>query len=104
MTVTSIDATRTVFSVATSTRPPVRAAVGSGRGLISRLDIETGKSSNDLNRLLALVAMIVLSIFLRQRASPESKPVHAAHAQTGKSEVLWGSAAHRGLRESPILH
>jgi hypothetical protein len=48
--------------------------------------------------------MIVLSIFLRQRASPESKPVHAAHAQTGKSEVLWGSAAHRGLRESPILH
>ena len=25
----------------------------------------------------------VLSIFLRQRGSPESKPVHAPHSQTG---------------------
>jgi hypothetical protein len=36
------------------------------------------------SEFLALVAMVVLSIFLRQRGSPESKPVHAAHAETGR--------------------
>jgi hypothetical protein len=35
------------------------------------------------SEFLSLVAMVVLSIFLRQRGSPESKPVDAAHAQTG---------------------
>jgi hypothetical protein len=28
--------------------------------------------------------MVVLSIWLRQRGSPESKPVAAAHADTGQ--------------------
>jgi Domain of unknown function (DUF6766) len=35
------------------------------------------------SEFLALVAMVVLSIFLRQRGSPESKPVDAPHSQTG---------------------
>jgi hypothetical protein len=35
------------------------------------------------SEFLSLVAMIVLSIYLRQRGSPESKPVDAPHGQTG---------------------
>ncbi|WP_437112401.1 DUF6766 family protein [Streptomyces cinnamoneus] len=35
------------------------------------------------SELLAVAAMAVLSIYLRQRGSPESKPVGAAHASTG---------------------
>jgi hypothetical protein len=36
------------------------------------------------SEFLALLAMVVLSIFLRQRGSPESKPVHAGHGETGR--------------------
>ncbi len=35
------------------------------------------------SEFLALLSMIVLSIFLRQRGSPESKPVDAPHSATG---------------------
>jgi hypothetical protein len=35
------------------------------------------------SEFLALLAMVVLSIWLRQRGSPESKPVDAPHSQTG---------------------
>ncbi|HEU4517512.1 MAG TPA: DUF6766 family protein [Steroidobacteraceae bacterium] len=35
------------------------------------------------SEFLSLIAMVVLSIWLRQRGSPESKPVDAPHAQTG---------------------
>jgi len=35
------------------------------------------------SEFLAIAAMVVLSIFLRQQGSPESKPVDAPHAQTG---------------------
>jgi hypothetical protein len=35
------------------------------------------------SEFLAIWAMVVLSIFLRQRGSPESKPVDAPHVQTG---------------------
>jgi hypothetical protein len=35
------------------------------------------------SEFLSLVGMVVLSIFLRQRGSPESKPVDAAHWDTG---------------------
>ena len=35
------------------------------------------------SEFLALLAMVVLSIYLRQRGSPESKPVDAPHDQTG---------------------
>jgi len=35
------------------------------------------------SEFLAVLAIVVLSIFLRQRGSPESKPVDAPHWQTG---------------------
>ena len=35
------------------------------------------------SEFLSLVGMVVLSIFLRQRGSPESKPVDASHTDTG---------------------
>ncbi len=36
------------------------------------------------SEFLAILAMVVLSIFLRQRGSPESKPVDAPHSETGR--------------------
>jgi hypothetical protein len=35
------------------------------------------------SEFLAVFSLVVLSIFLRQRGSPESKPVAAAHGETG---------------------
>ena len=35
------------------------------------------------SEFLAVFSIVVLSIFLRQRGSPESKPVAAAHSETG---------------------
>jgi hypothetical protein len=35
------------------------------------------------SEFLALLAMVLLSVYLRQRGSPESKPVDAAHRETG---------------------
>jgi hypothetical protein len=35
------------------------------------------------SEFLSIGALVVLGIFLRQRGSPESKPVHAPHSQTG---------------------
>jgi hypothetical protein len=35
------------------------------------------------SEFLAIGSMVILSIFLRQRGSPESKPVSAAHEETG---------------------
>jgi hypothetical protein len=35
------------------------------------------------SEFLAIAAMVILTIFLRQRGSPESKPVHSAHSATG---------------------
>lgn len=35
------------------------------------------------SEFLSIAAMVVLSIFLRQQGSPESKPVDAAHTDTG---------------------
>ena len=35
------------------------------------------------SEFLAVASLVVLSIFLRQRGSPESKPVAAAHGETG---------------------
>jgi Domain of unknown function (DUF6766) len=37
------------------------------------------------SEFLAVVAIVVLSVFLRQRGSAESKPVHAPHRSTGES-------------------
>jgi hypothetical protein len=36
------------------------------------------------SELLSVAAMVWLSVYLRQRWSPESKPVHAAHSETGR--------------------
>ena len=36
------------------------------------------------SEFLAIASMVVLSIFLRQRGSPESKPVDAPHGETGE--------------------
>jgi hypothetical protein len=35
------------------------------------------------SEFLAVVSIVVLSIWLRQKGSPESKPVDAPHSQTG---------------------
>jgi hypothetical protein len=37
------------------------------------------------SEFLSLAAMVLGTVWLRQRGSPESKPVHAAHAETGRS-------------------
>lgn len=36
------------------------------------------------SEFLAIAAMVWLAVYLRQRGSPESKPVHAAHDETGR--------------------
>ena len=36
------------------------------------------------SEFLSVAAMVWLAVYLRQRGSPESKPVHAAHAATGR--------------------
>jgi hypothetical protein len=36
------------------------------------------------SEFLSIAVVVVLSIFLRQKGSPESKPVYAPHAKTGK--------------------
>jgi len=36
------------------------------------------------SEFLSVAVVVVLSIFLRQRGSPESKPVHAPHSATGR--------------------
>jgi hypothetical protein len=35
------------------------------------------------SEFLAIASMVVLTIFLRQKGSPESKPVDASHSETG---------------------
>ena len=35
------------------------------------------------SEFVSIIAIVVLSVFLRQHGSPESKPVDAAHADTG---------------------
>jgi hypothetical protein len=36
------------------------------------------------SEFLAIAAMVWLAVYLRQRWSPESKPVHAPHTETGR--------------------
>jgi uncharacterized protein DUF6766 len=36
------------------------------------------------SEFLSVAAMVWLAVYLRQRGSPESKPVHAPHAETGR--------------------
>jgi hypothetical protein len=39
---------------------------------------------NQQSEFLAIASMVWLAVYLRQRWSPESKPVHASHAETGR--------------------
>lgn len=36
------------------------------------------------SEFLAIASMVWLAVYLRQRWSPESKPVHAPHGETGR--------------------
>ncbi|MFF0276940.1 DUF6766 family protein [Streptomyces sp. NPDC004330] len=52
-------------------------------GYVTTPDFWNRTLQNWQSELLAVAAMVVLSIYLRQRGSPESKPVGAAHTTTG---------------------
>lgn len=52
-------------------------------GYLSSADFWSRTLQNWQSEFLAIASMVVLSIFLRQRGSPESKPVGAAHSSTG---------------------
>ncbi|MFI8103233.1 DUF6766 family protein [Streptomyces sp. NPDC086023] len=56
--------------------------VGWGAYLASA-DFWNRSLQNWQSELLAVAAMAILSVYLRQRGSPESKPVGAAHSATG---------------------
>ncbi|MGW5347690.1 DUF6766 family protein [Streptomyces sp. NPDC004050] len=52
-------------------------------GYLATPDFWNRTLQNWQSELLAVAAMVVLSIYLRQRGSPESKPVGAPHTTTG---------------------
>lgn len=57
-----------------------------GEGLVEHLESASfwlESLQNWQSEFLAVLAIVVLSIFLRQDKSPESKPVRAPHRQTG---------------------
>jgi hypothetical protein len=53
-------------------------------GYLTEPDFWNRTLQNWQSELLAVASMAVLSIYLRQRGSPESKPVGAAHTSTGE--------------------
>jgi hypothetical protein len=50
---------------------------------LSEADFWNRTLQNWQSELLAVASMAVLAIYLRQRGSPESKPVGSAHSATG---------------------
>lgn len=56
--------------------PTLRAYIGTSRFWFESLQ-------NWQSEFLSIAAVVVFSIFLRQRGSPESKPVDSPHAETG---------------------
>ena len=52
-------------------------------GYLATADFWNRTMQNWQSEFLAVASMTALSIYLRQRGSPESKPVGAAHADTG---------------------
>jgi hypothetical protein len=58
-------------------RPTMLEYVGSSRFWFESLQ-------NWQSEFLSVGVMVWLSVYLRQRYSPESKPVHAEHAETGR--------------------
>ena len=53
-------------------------------GYLHRAQFWFESLQNWQSEFLAVAAIVVLSIFLRQYGSPESKPVHAPHSATGE--------------------
>ncbi|MEV6574281.1 DUF6766 family protein [Streptomyces sp. NPDC051577] len=60
----------------------LQAPVGWGTHLVTP-DFWSRTLQNWQSELLAVAAMVILSVYLRQRGSPESKPVGTPHASTG---------------------
>jgi hypothetical protein len=64
-------------------------ATAHGEAQLSTLEFLTSAQfwfesfQNWQSEFVSLVAMVILSIYLRQRGSPESKPVDAAHDEIG---------------------
>jgi Domain of unknown function (DUF6766) len=54
-------------------------------GYLARSDFWEKSLQNWQSEFLAVGTMVVFSIYLRQRGSPESKPVGAAHDETGRT-------------------
>lgn len=59
-------------------QPPV-----SWTAYLASADFWNRSLQNWQSELLAVAAMAILSVYLRQRGSPESKPVGAPHTATG---------------------
>ncbi|HEY6745838.1 MAG TPA: DUF6766 family protein [Mycobacteriales bacterium] len=53
-------------------------------GYVTSADFWNRTLQNWQSEFLAVASMVILSIFLRQRGSPESKPVGVAHSATGQ--------------------
>lgn len=60
----------------------LQAPISWGEYLISA-DFWSRSLQNWQSELLAVASMAILSVYLRQRGSPESKPLGAAHTSTG---------------------
>jgi hypothetical protein len=54
----------------------------SGFGFLARSEFWFQSLQNWQSEFLAVGSLVVLTIFLRQQGSPESKPVHAPHRET----------------------
>ena len=52
-------------------------------GYVTSAEFWNRTLQNWQSEFLAVASMVVLSIYLRQRGSPESKPVGASHQATG---------------------
>ncbi len=55
----------------------------SWQGYVTSADFWNRTLQNWQSELLAVAAMAILAVYLRQRGSPESKPVGTAHSSTG---------------------
>jgi hypothetical protein len=60
----------------------LQAPIGWGEYVMSA-DFWSRSLQNWQSELLAVASMVILSVYLRQRGSPESKPVGTAHTSTG---------------------
>nr|AXL05489.1 hypothetical protein [uncultured bacterium] len=74
----SFDPTIGILPTAEHVRPTIGDIAATRRRSPERESFQSRQSE-----FLAIGSMIVLTIFLRQRGSPESKPVDAPHGQTG---------------------